>query len=550
MAFVNLQEMKDSVDIVRYIDKHVELRKMGYSYGGICPFHEDKGPSFRVNPGKRFFSCFGCNVGGDVIRFAELFHKLEFKDAALEVARFFNFPLQIVRSKTEDQNAKHLQLMQAAQELFSKELLKTPEALKYLQEERGLSLEMIQKFGLGFCAPTHERDLKALANVQTLQLLGLLHNDRPFFSRRITIPIADANGHIRGFSGRHLEIISSKFMVVKYVNTKTTPIFTKGHLLYNLHRAKESIKANKQVILCEGYFDVMAMEQLGRFNVVGTMGVELAAHHLEDFIDNAYELVFCFDQDMAGVKATLKALEACFKKGYDHVSVLLLNKERKFTKGQRFKKDLGECMQAQERPEITKRHGWSFYAKTLLQERWRLDKGNLKPWSMYELDKNYQRILQTAQGFSPFLRQFYLDKLNHYISAPLAREEVKKKVATIREKEFKHSYYSIEGRILRTMLEFAEFRYIALNSKFGLSTQDFSMQEVFKGLVAGKFEALGYLKERYGLFEKAYWQEALYAFKKERLQWSMRQAMAKGDSYLASALQKRLQELQADALKV
>lgn len=325
-----IQQLLGRVDIVDVIDRHVKLKKAGQNFSACCPFHNEKTPSFSVSPTKQFYHCFGCGAHGTAISFLMEYSGLGFVEAVKELAEGVGLtvPDDGRRERSPEEQEASLSLgdvLGKALTFYRRELKRSQPAIDYLKR-RGLSGEIAAKFGLGF-APDDWQGLKAAVDdysAAALKDAGLVIDseegrryDR--FRGRIMFPILDARGHVIGFGGR---VIGDG--EPKYLNSPETPLFEKGRELYGLYHARRAIRDLKQVIVVEGYMDVVALAQHGVENAVATLGTATTPVHVEKLLRMAENLVFCFDGDKAGRKAAWRALEIALPVVTDGKSISFL----------------------------------------------------------------------------------------------------------------------------------------------------------------------------------------------------------------------------------
>lgn len=308
-------------DIVSVINQRVPLKKAGITFKACCPFHQEKTPSFNVNPQKQFYHCFGCGAHGDAITFIMEYEGLSFVEAVESLAAQFGVevPRQKVSAKQQQQIKKaqdHYEVMQLAAKFYRHQLRDHPaseQAKDYLRE-RGLSSEIAKRFIIGFAPPGWGSLIPGLdadkCLTQQLVELGLLVEKEPSkfydrFRQRIMFPIRDGRGRVIAFGGR---VLSDQDQP-KYLNSPETPIFHKSHTLYGLYELRQSRQAFNNIIVVEGYMDVVALAQFGVHNAVATLGTATTLEHLNLLFKQTDEIVFCFDGDQAGLKAAWKALE-------------------------------------------------------------------------------------------------------------------------------------------------------------------------------------------------------------------------------------------------
>ncbi len=317
-----IDEVKARVDIVQLIEESgVKLRRAGRNYTGFCPFHANKNtPAFAVWPESGTWRCFGeCNEGGDIFKYVMKKEGIDFREALARLAQKAGVELPAYRQeKPEEKEAYELlrRLLEDALIFYSSHLHNNPPVLTYLREKRKLSDATIETFGLGYAPASWDAALKHFTArgysnqnlidaglVSQREADGKLH-DR--FRNRIMFPIRDENGRIAGFGAR----IVDPNDVPKFLNSPETPVFTKGRLLYGLDRARRAIRAADQVVIVEGYLDVIALHQAGFENVVSPMGTALTEEQLRLLKRFTRRIVLALDPDTAGQKAVLRGLDA------------------------------------------------------------------------------------------------------------------------------------------------------------------------------------------------------------------------------------------------
>ncbi len=314
-----LDEIRARVSVVDVVGAKVKLTKKGREYQGLCPFHNEKTPSFTVNESKGFYHCFGCGAHGDIVRFEMEANGLPFMDAVQKLAHQagLQMPQFTQKDKAEHEEKKSLyEVMEQACAFFEKELRMPAgsEGLKYFTEKRGLSKEIIQKFRLGY-APNNnalmallksqgveEKDMKDLGLIAIPEDTSRRPHD--FFRNRVMIPITNKQGKIIAFGGRVMEKIEPK-----YLNSPETPIFNKRRNLYNLDKAREVAYKEKQLIICEGYMDVIALDRYGFGYAVAPLGTALTEEQIAEAWKVVPEPILCLDGDSPGVKAAMRAVD-------------------------------------------------------------------------------------------------------------------------------------------------------------------------------------------------------------------------------------------------
>lgn len=319
MARDSVAEIRERIDIVDLVQGYVpSLKRAGRSHKGLCPFHQEKTPSFVVFPDSQNFHCFGCGKSGDLFSFYMFAEHVEFREALQELAARAGVTLDFTTPVTPEHDAHRLKLLEAnglAATFFAHQLRKTAagEAGRKVVEERGVSPEMVEKFGLGF-APDSWDALLIYLNSRSISTelaydAGLV-TERPSggyydrFRNRLMFPIHDRDGNVVGFGGRALGDA-----IPKYLNSPQTPVFDKSSLVYGLDLAKESIRKSEEVVIVEGYMDVIAAHQFGYDNVVGAMGTALTEGQVGQIKRAGKRIVLALDADTAGQMATLRGLD-------------------------------------------------------------------------------------------------------------------------------------------------------------------------------------------------------------------------------------------------
>ena len=314
-----LDELRARIPIADVVGAKVKLVKKGREYQGLCPFHNEKTPSFTVNEAKGFYHCFGCGAHGDIIKFEMDANGLPFMDAVQKLAHQagLQMPQFSAKDKAAQDSKKSLyEIMEQACAFFERELRMPSgaEGLKYFMEKRGLKKEVIEKFRLGY-APNNNglmAHLKSLGvEEKDLKDLGLIaipedSNKRThdFFRNRVMIPIANKQGKIIAFGGRVMEKIEPK-----YLNSPETPIFNKRRNLYNLDKARDSAYKEKKLIICEGYMDVIALDRYGFSYAVAPLGTALTEDQIMEAWKVCAEPILCLDGDAPGIKAAMRAVD-------------------------------------------------------------------------------------------------------------------------------------------------------------------------------------------------------------------------------------------------
>ena len=318
-----VDEVRRTADIVRYVSEHVQLKKMGTSYKGLCPFHQEKTPSFNVNPDRGAFHCFGCGVGGDVFKFAMLHEKVSFPESIELVARRFGIPVpenRYEQGPDRKERDEMLTLLDAAAEHFERNLWSAPgtRAREYLLG-REFKKETLERIRTGAAADSWGdlfETLKGRFPVAALMTAGLVRegqkSSRPYdwFRNRAVFPILNDSGRIVGFGARALDGGEPK-----YLNSPESPVYQKSKTLYGLSWAKEAIRREGRVVLMEGYLDVARALENGVGEVVATCGTALTAAHARLIRRFTEKVIVNFDQDDAGQNAARKSLDLLLEEG-------------------------------------------------------------------------------------------------------------------------------------------------------------------------------------------------------------------------------------------
>jgi len=345
-----VEEIKRRLDIVDFISTYLTLKKAGSNYKALCPFHQEKTPSFMVSPEKQIWKCFGCGEGGDIFSFVMKMENLEFPEALRMLADRAGVKLENRKSKIEigqkDRKTRLYQINNLSAKVFHKILLDHPAgkmALEYLKK-RGIANQTIKDFMIGY-APVFANlpAGKAGATAGKPSYLTKFLIQRGFteneiqeagapnrFFRRIMFPIRDAMGNTIAFTGRAIEegqesaYAKASADRPKYLNTPDTILFHKGRVLYNLNQARGPIKQENAAIVVEGQMDVVASHQAGVKNVVASSGTALTNEHLQILYRYTPNIIFAFDSDTAGLKTAKKAYEMAIIEGFN-VKMVVLN---------------------------------------------------------------------------------------------------------------------------------------------------------------------------------------------------------------------------------
>ena len=316
----SIDGLKARIDIVDVIGNYVELKKAGSNFKGLCPFHDEKSPSFSVSPSKQFYHCFGCQASGDAIKFVMEYEKLTYPEAIEKLASQFNYSLQYTQGQPQQQRST---LMEKLGDWYRSLLDKTPTAVQYLRE-RGIYESSIEHFGIGYAPASHltlgfiKQNQYPMAEAIELGVAGQGEGrEYARFIERITFPIHAPNGAIVGFGGRTITGHQAK-----YVNSPQTKLFNKSRLLYAYNHARDTIHKRKEMIVTEGYLDVIMLHQAGFTQAVATLGTALTSEHLPLLRKGEPRIVMAYDGDAAGRNAALKASKLLSASGFDGGVVL------------------------------------------------------------------------------------------------------------------------------------------------------------------------------------------------------------------------------------
>ena len=329
------ERVKQQADIVRVVGEYVRLKKTGKDFSGLCPFHQEKTPSFTVSPLKQIFYCFGCGKGGDVFNFVMDLEKSAFPEAVRTVAEKCGIAIPRPRERSPEERQENQQrsalveMHREAQAFFTKQISGTLEgkAARAYLEDRGLDSKAIDRFGIGYAPSDGDALLRVLKQKYPEKLLvesGLIsrgeQGGRMFdrFRRRITFPIANDSGKIVAFGARALGDDQPK-----YLNSPETPIYSKSNVLYHMDRAKEALRRSDFAVLVEGYMDAIAVARAGISNVVASCGTSLAEPQIKLLSRFTKRVIINYDPDNAGQLAAERSVALLLEQDFE-VRVLAL----------------------------------------------------------------------------------------------------------------------------------------------------------------------------------------------------------------------------------
>ena len=335
IADEKIDEIRERTDIVEVVSSYLPLKRSGVNHQGLCPFHQEKSPSFNVNSARQIFHCFGCGVGGNVFSFLMRMEGLSFPDAVrrlgekvgVEVEEEAVSPEEVRR---RDERERILRINEVAGEFYQQLLLTDEEGApgrRYLRQ-RGYESEIVRTFQLGFAPGGWESLAKHLTgksfSSEDSQKAGLVRpgkqerGDYDLFRNRLLFPIHDLQGRMVAFGGRVLDD-----SLPKYINSPETAVYHKGQTLYGLYQARDAMRHNGEALVVEGYFDVLALHRAGFSGAVATCGTALTADHARLLKRYADKILLIFDEDAAGRQATFRAMDALVPAGLS-VSVVTM----------------------------------------------------------------------------------------------------------------------------------------------------------------------------------------------------------------------------------
>jgi DNA primase len=306
-----IDQLLEHCDISHIIRNRLTLTRKGQEWSALCPFHQEKTPSFTVVPHKKIYYCFGCHNGGNAIQFIKNYHNINFVDAVSIIAKESNYPLFTLNDQDQafyNNQKQVLDLLACANDYFQQQLKLDTTARAYLKK-RTLSTESINTFQLGYAPQNDKQLLKKISQSfakEHLKDSGLLQkkNHQCLFFNRLTFPIHNEKGHIIAFGARSLNQ-----QPPKYINSPQTTYYHKKNNLYGLFQALQTTKKIKSLFIVEGYLDVIMMAQHGIPNVVATLGTAITVQQIKKAIYYTSTLIFCFDGDRAGTQAAWKTVE-------------------------------------------------------------------------------------------------------------------------------------------------------------------------------------------------------------------------------------------------
>ena len=444
----NLEEIKNKIDILDVVSKHVKLKKVGKYYCGLCPFHKETKPSFYVSPEMQIFKCFGCGEGGNVISFLMKIENLSFKDVLEKLKE--EYGLEIKEKKPKSFIKKLIEINYASLKFFRQKLKEFKEAENYLIK-RGLKKETIEYFELGYSpGGTSLRDyLYSLGyDLDLIQKAGLVDSknfDR--FQERIIFPLRNERGDLVGFTGR---IFPERQKAPKYLNTPETEIFKKSQFIYGLFYSKDYIEKEKKVIVVEGQMDFILSFQNNLKNIIALSGSALTEEQIRKLKKYAEKIVFAFDNDEAGLRASLRTNPLALKVGFQTLKLIYPEK------------DLGEF----------------FEKKRSLEE---IKEENFLDWLLNYLEENYlENKKYFLDTFLPQIKNINAVEKDKYLEILSDKLKIDKKFL-IEELEKAQDVIFLDRLeelvVFKNLKELLSFKLVSLVYSFEI---DFSKEEILK----------------------------------------------------------------------
>ncbi len=311
---VTAEELKDQLNIVDVINRVVPLKRAGSNYKGICPFHNEKTPSFIVSEQKQIFTCFGCGARGDVIEFTKKYYNLDFVEACEKLGRENGIEVEFRKGTENKKRDRYLSLNRTAARYFCKTFFEAKNPGYTYMRNRGMDDATLTRFGVGYADPEWDSLTKYMkskgASDEELIELGLSSRARDGrlydkFRNRVMFPIINTSGSVIGFGGRKIDEKDEP----KYLNSPENPVFLKKNNLYGLNTAKQEVGDGKPAVIVEGYMDVMGLYRYGVKNAVASLGTALTENQARLIRRYTREVVLCYDADNAGINAALRGID-------------------------------------------------------------------------------------------------------------------------------------------------------------------------------------------------------------------------------------------------
>ncbi|MEZ4746308.1 MAG: DNA primase [Calditrichia bacterium] len=428
-----IDQIRDSSNIVDVVGRYVSLKKRGRNFIGLCPFHNEKTPSFNVNPDRQIFHCFGCGVGGNVYRFLMMHESMGFVDAVKQLAQESGIEIPVTDEvrQQESESERLYRSNEIATRFFQHHLQHAPKSLLNYLAKRGISGESLKKFEIGYAPEGWDNLRKYLEKgnypIALYEKLGLLlkseknGNLYDRFRQRLMFPIHNPAGKVVGFGGRQL--VDEKNSP-KYINSPESQIYQKSNVLYGLNFAREAIREHGFAIFVEGYMDVIQLMQSGIQNVVATSGTALTEAHARLIRRYAQRVVLCYDADNAGINAAARGGEILFQNNVE-TDVLILP-------------------QGEDPDSYTRQNGADAFLNLLKSAsdyftfRLKLLADNKNLQNARERSEAVNELLDVLAPMQDAIRaSFYLEKIteNWQIPANVLMTELDKKQAAIQRRE-------------------------------------------------------------------------------------------------------------------
>jgi len=500
VSFINdatIDRVKDDGNIVDIISSYVQLNKSGANYVGLCPFHNEKTPSFTVSQSKQFFHCFGCGESGDSIAFIMKIENLDFIDATKLLADRLAIPIE--EKKVDNQRTREreraYEINKTAARFFYKNLINNPQALKYL-EKRQIDPRTIRRFGLGFAPDTWDSLYNYLVDkkykseeIEKIGLIGKKSGNNGYYDRfrnRIIFPIINTRGNIIGFGGRILDD-----SMPKYLNSKESIVFHKRNNLFGLNLVHKHSNREK-ILLVEGYMDVIALFAKGMNFTVASLGTALTNEQVKLLRRYGNNIYICYDSDQAGSNATLKAIDILLEEDIDPKIILL--------------------PEGMDPDDYIKKYGMLEFEKLFVKSLNHIDYKifiNKKKYDLSNTEDNIQFTIKIADIIrklkSPVEQDVYINKISQDtgISKEAIEKEIKSKVEKKSNKkrnlkynqptikpvtsEIPSGYLKAELELIKLAIEDKDF-FETINDRLG--KEDFSSngnQELFQ-IISSEYE--------------------------------------------------------------
>ncbi len=406
-----IDEILKRIDLVELINEVTPLKKKGKNYMGLCPFHEEKTPSFSVSEDKQLYHCFSCKAGGNALTFVKEHWGL----SSAEAIRYLGDRVGVTvdESPAARRNRKYFEINRAAANFYKVQLtnLKSGEPAREYLKQRGLTRESLDTFELGFAPASKDALYQAMSSKEYLKSdlsdLGLIREKQDVydvFRERIIFPVQDGEGNVLGFSGRTFK--ESK--AAKYINSPRTPLFEKQSILYNLHRAKRPAKESGRVVLFEGFMDVIMAHQAGVREGIAIMGTAFTRPHVEALKGITQTLIICFDGDAAGEDATMRFLRDLRQAPFE-VRIARLPKDT----------DPDDYIREHGAKAFRERIDQAVDRTEYLYEAYRPGADA----SISELDRFKQKVFALIRPLSSLAREHYLKRLSEDIGVSVATLE-------------------------------------------------------------------------------------------------------------------------------